>query len=122
MTTSAAILTPPRTVAGAKGLVHIAYKDFPCVVLAVIADHALVEYNHGTGSTALAFVKADDPGRVWQPVDMRPCTYRLLLKPWLIAVVQQSGAWVGRSKSGQWIETPQKLLAKRFVMREGIGA
>lgn len=106
--------------AGTTGHVHFVYGDFPCTVLAVLGPTALVEYTREKGTTALAFVAIDDPGSPWTPLKVRPCTYRQLLKPWLVAVVQQSGSWLGRSMGGQ-VEQPAALLAERFVLKEGIG-
>ncbi len=97
-------------------------------VLAVVGDRALVEYVLPSGITCLAFTLADTTAQVGTAgvagkglhplpylgrIDLRPCTYRSLLKRWLVAVIQQSGSWRGNSFRGK-VPSPQKILAKRM--------
>lgn len=88
-------------------------------VLAILENTALVEYSLPNGTTGLAFCNAlawgtrSDGSIVLGRVDERPCTYRSLLKPWLVAVIEQAGSWKGNSFSGR-MPTPEQVLRKRL--------
>lgn len=95
-------------------------KDLHCVVLAVLGDKALVEYTCPNGTTALSFVSAMTylryrDGVLFKRLAIRPCTYGQLLKPWLVAVIEQSGGWQGFGRRGV-VPSPQEELARRFTL------
>lgn len=114
------ILSRPSLKPGAPVQVWINAGWREAVVLAVLADRALVEYTMPHGTTALAFVDAFDfiyfqSIAQCKRVIMRPCTYRLLLLPWLNAVITQSpleSLWQGRSCRGK-VPSPRTILKHR---------
>ena len=124
------IVDPSHLAAGDRGCVrqkwpgrHVLFLYRPAVVLAVLKDVALVEYECTNGTTALAFVVAlrAGPDTPWERLPIRPCSYQLLLKPWLVAVIHQSGRWKGRTKrQGTDIPTPREMLKTRFVLKKAM--
>lgn len=132
-----ALLLRP-VVAGDQGSIRVAFAgknasflEYPATCLAVLGDVALVEYTCGNGTTALAFVRAvselDAADGVavapWVRLAIRPSSYRHLLKPWLVAVVEQSGTWKGiERRHGEPVPSPRELITQRFVLRRAIGA
>ncbi len=111
---------------GQHGRLQVSHALRPAQVLATLADRSLVEYTMPKGTTALAFVDARHRTAltttreggllvVFERVIMRPCTYRLLLLPWLKAVVEQSKiprGWAGKSSRGS-VPPASKLLRDR---------
>lgn len=88
--------------------------DRPAMVLAVLGDQALVEYQMPKGTTALRILASDDDG------DGRTVSYTKLSLDWLKAIVDADTNWIGRpQQSGHRIlASPRIELARRLKAKK----
>ncbi len=75
--------------------VNVNQGDREAVVLAVIGDEALIEYEMPAGSTAMWVIHACYP----HPGKIRSISYKSCPKKWLAAIEESGQEWIGNGQS-----------------------